>query len=67
MFVWLSKKSRDDLVNDEMYNKLLMELGGLGVVFLIGCAIGYWGFPLFLSGVQPTTHWHQGFSGRRWN
>ena len=47
MFVWLSKKSCDGLVNDEKYNKLLKGLGVLGVVFLIGCAIGYWGFLMF--------------------
>ena len=21
----------------------------------------------FLSGLRPTTHWHQGFSGRGWS
>ena len=47
MFIWLSKRSRDGLVNDERYNKLLKGLGDLGVVFLIGCAIGYWRFLMF--------------------
>ena len=36
MFVWLSKRSRDGLMIDEWYNKLLKGLGDLGVVFLIG-------------------------------
>ena len=47
MFVWLSKISRDGLMNGERYNKLPKGLGELGVVFLIGCAIGYWGFLMF--------------------
>ena len=47
MFVWLSERSCDGLVNDEKYNKLLKGVRGIGnrvKSILIGCAIAYWGF-----------------------
>ena len=37
MFVWLSTRSRDGVINDEMNDKLLMGLGGLVIGLRVWC------------------------------